>query len=1822
MIRQLSGKKKKKEQRATASASDDSAHSGSDERKATRAASEAARGKGLKQMKALTGKMKAAAARRDTAAEATMVISGPILADDAPLPPGAIPLGRFVSPSLSQSQAQAHSIYPEHPDRDRDRPRPSAPAERGTDRNSSSYPLQVTPAAYRRGTDRGGADRRSDVDGEQKHYDSEADYATDSSVDHAPQFSTKSTIADHVQNMRTNPKGRPKRVSSVPPTRRVSAYVDSDNESDLVDDDTGQNARGQELQRKPGRRTIASDSDNDSMPPKGPARSQSASRAGTANTAAQMKTGGNLQRDPPTQSQRPQRKRMSFSDSSDDSELQSTHSASNNLNKKQQSQSNPQKRSASTSRTRRPPSAMRANNTNHPLSPARNRTSPTRAKNQYNSEDDDGDYSDVGSPVSPGVTATPLSEVAESASRAKQPATRNAVNNGSDVDYDVDETYEDVKKQQSRDASASRKKAPQKQQQRGAERDSSEGEGGKPERPPPTQQQVQRRGGPDDVSKERVIKMRQQLRVSTQRKEDSAGQSSEDEPGLRSMAPPLNVKQQPTTSNRRPPPSQYQESNTNSIVSRAPTSPGGPLPSRSASQSPARGVGAPPPRRPSSQSPHRNLRRSATTGASPRGNGSRPVPRAAAATTASVVLFDTDGDNTDKDEPTSPSPPRKMAALDPSKRAWAAAKGHHKEPTPPSALDRLEGKVAAPASAVGVGSGGGGDRKSLQRRSSDLELWNMEAMLADKKAQAEKQRAQALAKAEALAKAQVEAEEREYEEADARQRERQQKRDEELREREREKEREREREREKERERDKRERERREREREDEERDLREIEEQRQREGERVREQERQDAEALAAALRSAPSPPSSRDSSPVRHRPPPRSVSLSSSEQLAAAIRRKSPQPAAAKQAMRPPRGPESTSHRMPEQNPKSPDAILSPPPRVGRGTERKHNPRLSSLSMASSQRSSMISIPERRSSMLSMANSDKRQSVVSVSIPSPPPPQPAALPTGVKKFNWATAGSAKKGAAPAASDSPVPLPADMEPMDLSSPKAHFPPMPAPVVPIMQDSDMSEFEDQSGEPGDLTESEQEDDGPTSPRPALPPRQDSKASAVAVRPPRSESKPSNVVTKGGSSGKKRRAPPPRKGSLPTSDMPQGEPKSPNGPVLSPREVSQKTSKGAIQVVSSKNAPTADEALDTALTPASTVPPPIPEKDNISIKSPLAHSKPAVKVADMWAALEQETQSLEVSAFQQKPVASPQGQRHDAGESFKNMFDDLEREASTILLPDSPTSGKSGKLKASPSAGSFGNKKSMKPWKASATLDEDIWKMLEEETLLLKDVLAKPSAPITEEDRIRRMEERALRKLASLEQKCLELKERVRVIDDDLEKRETEGKENAKGAKAAEKPSLLASLFKSTPKEKEPPPVVAATITKQERSASSASQQDFAGAGTSLKRSGSGRSIKSSTTVSDVNQNDGGSPQPSGSTLEDVGSASPVQKSGFLNRIWKGRQNSNAHQTDAAADAVTAAVANVANSSNVESLPTTGSADVTRKGSNASSAAVAPSPILKNSAMKTATVEKPSGLKESSVPVKAATTGQPVTKTTVLSAATASSAPGAAVSKSTETGSPPVKSLAAKQSVGSLPKATTTTAFTVDTENDRGKEKKPDAIPSQDSAAGTAVAPTGEKKTVLGWLFGKKGDNQGATPASKDGAGAASSSDADIPATAVSGPVAMATQPSSDGESVSSSKAGGMTAAERSAERRKKWAELKKETDERGASPVTWTRKQSDDEGSDSNSAAARVANRRASALRKRSDAGIAEGVSRARSDTPVGEAGRSPSRRRAAAGRE
>ncbi|KAI8831546.1 hypothetical protein BJ741DRAFT_617145 [Chytriomyces cf. hyalinus JEL632] len=1116
------------------------------------------------------------------------------------------------------------------------------------------------------------------------------------------------------------------------------------------------------------------------------------------------------------------------------------------------------------------------------------------------------------------------------------------------------------------------------------------------------------RNGSEDVSRERVGKLKQKLRVSTNRDSFETVDSAD---------------------------ARQQRENTIHARQRSPVSPNAPRSPRlnSPAASPASASGSEarrPLRGAASQSPHRNaptqLNKSATiaspksntnTATQPRASESRKaVPKSPKGDHQNVFQSDSSSQTEDSDDdqppkrrvsdnpasatPTSVSPPnvgRTLTALDPSKRTWAAKK--RADPVAPSALDKLEGKVASPAAMSRKISA---DRKSLQRRSSDLELWDMDAMLAEKKELAEKQRAFALAKADQLARAQAEQDERE----------------EKLRENQ---------------------------------AAAKALAERLAQEEEEMEEAMRLEEEATAAMALTARSRSRSRSKSRVRTGAPaapqplpiPPSVSPPSSRDSSPDARHASNSPPRKQRSMQNPPTqlsvrPPSTVRRESSLKRDSSPVRQRPPRTVSMGS--------SEQSLKSSK--SSITRPPRgpestRTQAEATANSMLSMSVafkIDTQLPSPLPPQPA------KKFNWANT----------APISPVPKSAQETDLDIDSDSWH---------------------------------------------------------IHCRPECKVSRSSH--------------------STPSTN---------NSKTPSRRKQWQR---------------------DTAVTRYAAC---CCDFRQFSVPA-TPPSKPAAKVVDIWEAFENEAQELE-------QLASAHNESNRHSKTLLTMFDELDREASVMFLQDPSAApnnyrsmnrgSKNRKIKPSPN--STLKKGSMKPLEACLRArKDDLWKLLEDEALL------KPATPVTEQDRIRVMEERALRKLAQLEEKCNFLKELVKSADEGIAKRETEN-EAARNPKAAEKPSLLASLFNT------------------ERSPSNASQAEPLNRNGSIKSTNTGASKTEDTTIN--------TPQPlqDGLVIEDTWAAQAQSPNpGFSTDLWK-RNPSNAQQTTDAIDAIAAAAG--------EKIPGEGQ----RKGSNASvdsgkiSIAAPASPIPKNGVLKSANVvDKPSSLKESAVLAKPSV-GR------LNHEATASDK------------NPTAKATAAsKASKNDLEKLKQSAKQEVPVKKPESPLPAAVAAPADDAANGNSVAAApGEKKTVLGWLFGgKRNDKDATAPTASTTTTSTASAETTAVATA-SGPVDMSIQQSSDGESISSK--AGQSAAERSAERRKKWADLKKETEERGVnSPVTWTRKQSDDEGSDSTvagGALSRSAERRASAIRKKSDAGLAGADVKSRAELAASSARRSPSRRR------
>ncbi|KAJ3203237.1 hypothetical protein HDU82_006741 [Entophlyctis luteolus] len=350
------------------------------------------------------------------------------------------------------------------------------------------------------------------------------------------------------------------------------------------------------------------------------------------------------------------------------------------------------------------------------------------------------------------------------------------------------------------------------------------------------------------------------------------------------------------------------------------------------------------------------------------------------------------------------------------------------------------------------------------------------------------------------------------------------------------------------------------------------------------------------------------------------------------------------------------------------------------------------------------------------------------------------------------------------------------------------------------------------------------------------------------------------------------------------------------------------------------------------------------------------------------------------------------------------------------------------------------------------VDDDMWMMLEMETMELNNVLANRNqiGPVSDQERLRRMEERAMRKLGKLEQKCVVLEKMVKDIDEKIKKQEGDGAdEKSKDAK----PTLTERLFGgkrkdsaaegTTPSPSAPP---AAKATEQAKSAP----------------------VKS---VNAAPQKEAESQQ--NIAIEDTTDAT-VSKSRFLGRLWNANDSNG---TSAATPPKSPAPTQAASTTGTQ--PTSGSEKTV--------------PILKNSSSATS--------------LKSVLKKDVVVNNVVI----------------------PVQQSSVKSEV---PQSM----------NSASQQTKPPS--GAQTTAGTApttaaVGPNGEKKTVLGWLFGKKDEKDKGKKEEfpkatgvNDGGNGEKQASAGTP---------MSKQLSSDGESVSSKTS---NAAERSAERRKKWAEMK------------------------------------------------------------------------------
>ncbi|KAJ3066430.1 hypothetical protein HDU98_010294 [Podochytrium sp. JEL0797] len=460
--------------------------------------------------------------------------------------------------------------------------------------------------------------------------------------------------------------------------------------------------------------------------------------------------------------------------------------------------------------------------------------------------------------------------------------------------------------------------------------------------------------------------------------------------------------------------------------------------------------------------------------------------------------------------------------------------------------------------------------------------------------------------------------------------------------------------------------------------------------------------------------------------------------------------------------------------------------------------------------------------------------------------------------------------------------------------------------------------------------------------------------------------------------------------------------------------------------------------------------------------------------EMWEVLELEMQQQEEPALVvvvEEPK-SPAPTSTNSRNELKTLFDDLEKQANWLQVTgDHKRKSRAAMSKVASMAESL--KKSV--------MEEEMWRLLEAETVALESSFKKVGK-VTEVERWKRMEERAVRKLGRLEDKLREAEEMVVRFDEALRRREAGEDAGGKveSAKTSEvKPSLLASLFKRNPSNSDPAmtPVKEGVVPPQQpplaRSNSKKSiksMEDEKPTGSPMSRNPSEKSVTSTTTP----QED--TPPPDTAVSD---------KPRFFGKLW--------NRGDPAKDTPS---------------PT------------ASPSGTGSSPVLPSTVM--ATTPTTAGALE---PVK------PLAGPAVAAGGALKSAPSSSSLKTVAT-IPSVKPSGVHHQQPTAPKLSD--AVPPQTTTPIPSSSTP--LPTNDA---TALNTPGEKKTVLGWLFGKKKDGSPAAVQVDGGAATAASPMGSQPVTP--DPLAMTKTPSSDGESVTSSRGG---AAERSAERRRKWAEMK------------------------------------------------------------------------------
>ncbi|KAJ3062717.1 hypothetical protein HDU99_005118, partial [Rhizoclosmatium hyalinum] len=291
--------------------------------------------------------------------------------------------------------------------------------------------------------------------------------------------------------------------------------------------------------------------------------------------------------------------------------------------------------------------------------------------------------------------------------------------------------------------------------------------------------------------------------------------------------------------------------------------------------------------------------------------------------------------------------------------------------------------------------------------------------------------------------------------------------------------------------------------------------------------------------------------------------------------------------------------------------------------------------------------------------------------------------------------------------------------------------------------------------------------------------------------------------------------------------------------------------------------------------------------------------------NLWDALEAETEALEDTLLldPSTPTTAPNAPKSvhfggsGNGRQLKTLFDDLEKQASLLIT----TTDHKRKSRAA-----FSKVHSMAISLKKSMMEEDMWRMLEAETNELNAFFAAPEKKkvVTEEERLGRMEERVFRKLKALEEKNWFIEERVEVADEALRRREAGEKEKEKEPSVKEaKPNMLAALFARKPsdafasspsssagkgpvKEATSPPSGGVPLAKSssQKSVKSVKEADekqlpVVPGGLVMTKNPSEKSVKESP-----------GPLPSGDEQGNASDGSPVQKQGFLKRLWNGGGN--------------------------------------------------------------------------------------------------------------------------------------------------------------------------------------------------------------------------------------------------------------------------------------------------------------------------------------------